>query len=136
MSGRTAPLRPLTDRQRRCAALIGAGKTKTEAAREVSRSRRSIATWCQRSDFQALMQAARDQALSREPTAAETLRAALLATKSDGSPDWEVRVRAASVLTTGSKGEPSREPVARPIIFSDYLLNDDRPGAGINSNGA
>ena len=70
---------------------IGAGKTRTDAAREVSRFRRSIQSWCQRPDFQTLIQAARDQALSREPTAAETLRAALLAIKSNGEPDWPSR---------------------------------------------
>jgi hypothetical protein len=112
--------KPLSAGQRLAAQMIGQGETRTKTAAELGVSRRSVTAWGAREDFRALVQRARDQQLDREPTAAETLRSALLATRPDGHPDWSARVKAAGILTVGQKGAtPEKSERPREIQWAD-----------------
>ena len=81
------------------------------------------------------MQQARNNLLDTQPDAHSVLQAALSATDSRGNPLWKERISAARALTGLGIGQRPPTPDAQPIVFSDDLLDDDRPGAGINRNG-
>lgn len=81
------------------------------------------------------MQTARANHLNTQPDAHSVLTAALQACDSRGNPLWRERISAARALTGLGTGQLPPTPAAQPIVFSDDLLDDDRPGAGINRNG-
>jgi hypothetical protein len=107
---------PLTSDQHRAADLLGRNWTAKRVAVEVGVSEKTIQRWRQRDDFAAIARERRDALLSEIPNAKATLEAALYATKDDGSPDWQVRVKAAQLLMT------TADPEGPP-----GLGDDDRP---------
>lgn len=127
--------RALTSQQQQAAQMIGNGSSQVAASVAVGCSRRSVCAWMKRDDFVAVVRQARNNLLDEQPNAHSVLQAALLATDSRGNPLWRERISAARALAgLGSGGKPP-EPQAQEIVFSDDLLDDDRPGAGINRNG-
>lgn len=103
----------MTPEQGRAAELLGRGLTQREAASLVGRSERTIRAWLTGvPGFREAVHAG--QAETGDPTALETLRGALRASRRDGSPDWSIRLQAARALLHAPP-EPD-EPAAKPII--------------------
>jgi hypothetical protein len=101
--------RPLTPQQHRAAALIGSGRQFKDVAQEAGVHAETISRWSKREDFQEVAERARKDLLADEPNATATLEAALGAVKSDGTPDWRVRVDAARTLI-GRRGVGGGDP--------------------------
>jgi hypothetical protein len=95
--------KPLDERHRSAAALLGQGATQAEAAEAAGVRRRTIQDWMKRDDFAALVQETREREASSEPGALATLRELLK------SPDDSVRLRAAIALLNAGRG--GRDPV-------------------------
>jgi hypothetical protein len=109
-------------KQVRAAELVGTGLTYAEAGAIVGRSERTVARWLQDPDLRAL--AAREGAVPGDVGPVEILRAALLATKASGQPDWPTRVSAARTLAAlrPEEVEPKTEhdqPAAPSIVVYD-----------------
>ncbi len=114
-----ARARPLTPDQQRAAQLIGRGFRHRTVAAEVGVSSKSIQRWLRRPDFAKLVEQGRRGALDAEPTAKATLEAALTATTKNGQPDWAIRVKAASLLFTGSIEEIETVRTERVYLGAD-----------------
>jgi hypothetical protein len=110
---------PLTPNQHRAADLLGRNWSAKDVAFEVGVSEKTIQRWKERDDFAAIVKERRDALLSRIPNAKATLEAALSATKADGSPDWQVRVKAAQLLMTTAdpEGPPGPGDDDRPTLI-------------------
>lgn len=119
---------PLTPKQQRAADLLGQGFAKSRVGREVGTSGTSIRRWLKRDDFQALVNRRRESVVSANPTARDTLEAALTATTSRGEPDWKVRVAAARALfgADGRGTGDDDEQVRETVIHSHNLDGEDR----------
>ncbi|HZQ80749.1 MAG TPA: helix-turn-helix domain-containing protein [Gaiellaceae bacterium] len=109
--------------QLQAAELLRRGYTQRAAAATVGRSERTIRAWLH--DAPGFRETAeRDPEVGAELTALETLRSALTATRSDGSADWSVRVRAARALVAA--GDPQPAPVVSvppggTVIYPEVL---------------
>lgn len=113
----------MTFEQRRAAELLGRNFSQPEVGRLVGRSERTIRTWLRDVEgFREAVQAARAE--TSDPTALDTLRHALAATRKDGSPDWPTRVQAARALL---QAPPELEqPDAQPtIVYAPELQPAD-----------
>ena len=99
----------LTAQHHRAAVMVGKGAKFKDVAREVGVHAETISRWSKLEDFQQVAEQAREDVLADEPSAVATLEAALGATKTDGSPDWRVRVDAARTLI-GRRGTGGGEP--------------------------
>jgi hypothetical protein len=119
--------KPLTPHQHQAAALIGRGAQKKDVAEEVGVSANTVSSWLKREDFRALAQERREAVLDENPTARATLEAALTATRTDGSPDFKVRVAAARALIAvdGPGEKPPKVP--RETEFFDEPDGSDDP---------
>lgn len=117
--------RPLTPKQQRAAALIGAGFQHRAAARELGVADRTVSRWMGRSDFRDLVRKHREAALESKPTAKATLEAALVAVTSSGAPDWRTRVAAARALTgledPSAEGGDTERQVRETVIYKGAL---------------
>lgn len=103
-------MKPLDERHRRAAALLGQGATQAEAAEAAGVRRRTIQDWLRRDDFAALVGDLRERDAEAEPGALATLRELLSPDKPDGTPRSDaVRLRAAAELIRANK--PGRDPV-------------------------
>src|SRR4051812_5383947 len=79
----------LTRQQRRAAQLRGRGWSLTEIAKELGISTRTLVRWNRLPAFRGEQARTRDERDAEQPLSLrQTLEAALLATKGDGSPDW------------------------------------------------
>jgi hypothetical protein len=104
----------VTRKQTAAARLIGRGHSQVEAAGSVGVSPRTIRRWSKEPAFVA----ADAQADIGEPTALETLRTALGATRANGQPDWPTRVSAARALLAAP---PEREATTdREVVVRIY----------------
>jgi hypothetical protein len=102
--------KPLDERHRSAAALLGQGATQAEAAEAAGVRSRTIQDWLRRDDFAALVREAREREAGSEPGALATLRELLAPTRPDGEPRSDaVRLRAAAELIRANK--PGRDPV-------------------------
>jgi hypothetical protein len=91
----------LTRQQRRAAQLRGRGWSLTEIAKEIGVSTRTLARWNRLPAFRGERARMRDELDAEQPLSVrQTLEAALLATKGDGSPDWNARSQAARTLAS------------------------------------
>src|SRR3954447_17633614 len=105
----------LTRQQRRAAALRGRGWSLTEIAKEIGVSTRTLVRWNRLPAFRGEQARTRDELDAEQPLSLrQTLEAALLATKGDGSPDWNARSQAARTLAS----LPPEESSAEPQLFS------------------
>jgi transcriptional regulator len=112
--------KPLTPAQQRAAQLLGQGWKQKTVAAELDTTDKSIQRWKKLPGFAALVKQARDRVLDAAPTAKATLESALSATSPKGEPDWDVRVKAASLLMQ-SVGD---EPVAEERVTTIYVTDD------------
>lgn len=114
--------KPLTPKQHKAAGLFGQGWRAKDVAAEVGVSTKTLRRWKQREDFRSLIARSKDAALSDNPTARETLEAALNATHANGSPDWRTRVSAARALVGADGGpDPDESPVRETIVHAQNL---------------
>lgn len=94
-------MRDMTRQQRRAAQLRGRGWSLTEVAKELGVSTRTLVRWNKLPAFRAERTRTRAELDEEKPVSLrQTLEAALLATKGDGSPDWQARAQAARVLAS------------------------------------
>lgn len=107
----------MTPDQQRAADLLGRGLTRKAAAAEAGVAPRTVSRWRQDEDFEALVRRSRESLLDDRPTVRSTLEAALLATRRDGSPDWNARVQAARILMTAPVED---EPDAERTVITVY----------------
>ena len=77
----------------------------------------TVSRWRGDPDFEALVRRSREAMLDDAPTVRSTLEAALLATRRDGSPDWNARVQAARILM---QAPPEQEPEAERTVITLY----------------
>jgi hypothetical protein len=97
------------------------GFSQHDAGRMVGRSERTIRAWLH--DVDGFREAARAvQAEASEPTALDTLRLALRATRKDGSADWSIRVQAARTLL---RALPKPEEAAAERTFVQVVIQPD-----------
>ncbi len=87
------------------ARLVGIGHTYVAAGRAVSRDESTIRRWSKLSAFQAERERAREESV--DPSPRRVLIDALTATKDNGSPDWNARLRAAGHLLELEAQPPS-----------------------------
>ena len=117
----------LTPEQHRAADLLGRNWTLADVAFEVGKSEKTIQRWKQCDDFAATVKERRDALLSEIPNAKATLEAALTATKTNGEPDWPIRVKAAQLLmTTADPGGAPDPEDERPPTF--IFMSEDGDG--------
>jgi hypothetical protein len=94
-------MRDMTRQQRRAAHLRGRGWSLTEIAKELGVSTRTLVRWNKLPAFRAeRARTAAELDEERPVSLRQTLEAALLATKADGSPDWSTRSQAARILAS------------------------------------
>jgi hypothetical protein len=106
----------VTPEQQRAAELLGRGFSQRDAGRMVGRSERTIRTWLH--DVDGFREAARPvEAEAGKPTALDTLRLVLRATRKDGSEDWSIRVRAAQALLRALPQPEQAEPTFVQVVF-------------------
>jgi hypothetical protein len=117
----------MDSRQLQAARLLGRGVLQIDVAREVGVSTKTIQRWAKTDDFEAEVQRARRD---RDTGAIE---GALNAVKRDGTPDWNVRLRAHAQLY-GKKppapdaptGEDGDEPDDREVTYAANLTPAER----------
>ncbi len=98
----------MTPEQQRAADLLGRGFSQREVGRLVGRSERTIRAWLH--DVDGFREAAwAVPAEATDPTALDTLRLALNATRKDGRPDWPIRGQAARALLQAQPEEAAAE---------------------------
>lgn len=107
----------MTPEQQRAADLLGRGATRAQAAAEAGVAPTTVSRWRRDEDFEALVRRSREALLDDRPTVRSTLEAALLATRRDGSPDWNARVQAARILMAAP---PDAEPEAERTVITLY----------------
>jgi hypothetical protein len=111
----------LTRQQRRAAQLRGRGWSLTEIAKEIGVSTRTLVRWNRLPAFRGEQTRTRDELDAEQPLSVrQTLEAALLATKGDGSPDWNARAQAARTLAS----LPTEEGAPEPQLFSVRIKAD------------
>jgi hypothetical protein len=124
--------KPLDERHRRAAAMLGRGGSQADVADEVGVGRRTIQDWLKREDFAELVRSAAAEQASGSPTI-KTMRAvleeaALTACRPESDePDWPTRVRAAAALTRAEGFGAPPEPPAPEIEFDDDALDENAP---------
>ena len=91
--------------------------TREQAAAEAGVAPRTVSRWRRDEDFEALVRRSREALLDSAPTVRSTLEAALLATRRDGSPDWNARVQAARILM---QAPPEAEPDEDRTVITLY----------------
>jgi len=90
------------------ARLVGIGHSYVAAARAVGRDESTIRRWSKLPAFQAERERAREESI--DPSPRRVLIDALSATKDNGSPDWNARLRAAErLLELEGKSAPASE---------------------------
>lgn len=118
----TESVSPLTPQQQRAADLLGAGWKQKLVAAEVGVTPKSIQRWTKRADFQALVGRRQGAVLDENPSAKNTLQAALAATTASGTPDWRARVSAArALISAGGPIDPDDHSVRETVIYTDAL---------------
>jgi len=118
--------KPLTPQQVRAADLLGRNWTGERVAAEVGVSAKTIQRWGKRADFAAQVKERRDALLAEMPNAKATLESGLSATKSNGDPDWQIRIKAAQLLMTTAdpNGPPDPDEDRPTFIYRDGLDAD------------
>lgn len=116
----------LRRKQVRAAELVGTGLTYAEAGAVVGRSERTVARWLEDPDLRVI--ADREGALPGDVGPVEILRGAMLATKSNGQPDWPTRLSAARALAAlrPEELEPEKE---KQSTEPSIVVYDLPPGA-------
>lgn len=84
----------------------------------------TVSRWKRIADFQAAIAKERQAVDVENPTPRVVLEQALLASRADGSPAWDIRVQAARALASMPPDEPdgSDDPPPRTVI---YVAPDD-----------
>lgn len=104
--------------------LLGEGWQQKDVAFELNTTTKSIQRWLKKPDFADLVAKARRRKLSDNPTPTSVLTSALAATKTNGSPDWQIRVVAARALIGRTPaGESPEEKVRETRIY----VGEDSP---------
>jgi hypothetical protein len=112
----------LTRQQRRAAHLRGRGWSLTEIAKELGVSTRTLVRWNRLPAFRGEQARTREELDAEQPLSVrQTLEAALLATKGDGSPDWNARSQAARTLASLP---PEEQADPNPQLFSVRVRAD------------
>ena len=121
----------LTRQQERVARMLAKGFTLAESARAVGIGARQVERWNSPTKgvpgFRARVEQLKEE--NPEPEADEMLRAALSATKRDGSPDWMVIIAAAKALKMtppdpAAANGPEVYQVHMPVIYVDRTTNE------------
>ena len=129
-------MKPLDERHRSAAAVLGQGGTMPEAAEAAGVGTRSVQEWLRRrEDFRALVDDARSREAGHEPGALATLRDLLK------SPDEAVRLRAAIALLNAGRGgrdhaEDDKGTTGAAVLVLDPAFfggQEDPPPAAIDA---
>jgi hypothetical protein len=116
--------RGLTPEQRRAAAMLAAGKTRDDVSAELGVAPKTISRWNGRDDFRSVVRKTREGLLPETPTAEAVLTAALVATRTNGEPDWQARIAAAKALLSTPVATPEGEAAARQAIVERIYVGD------------
>jgi hypothetical protein len=110
----TAEAKPLTADQRRAAVLLAQGRMQYEVAEEIGVNPRTISRWTANESFRSIIKEHRESLVPGSKSAVAVLETALDATRKNGDPDWDIRVRAASALLKSPVADdPAKEKAAR-----------------------
>ena len=88
-----------------------------DVAAELGVASKTVQRWVQREDVRELIRKQREALVGELDSPEEVCRAALSATRRDGSPDWSTRLRSADILLRSRVATPEAREEAREVEF-------------------
>jgi len=115
---------PLTpDRRLR----VAAGEEVRSIAKDIGVAPRTVSRWKDREDFAELVRKQRAALVGELESPEEVARSALVATKKDGTPDWNARLTACRILLAAPAASKEAKSAARETRI--YVI-PDQPDVG------
>lgn len=104
---------PLSPEQRLAASRVAAGEELKSIAKDLDVGPRTLSRWKGRPDFRELVHKQREALVGELGSPEEVARAALVATKPNGSPDWSARLQAVKILLSAPAASDEAQAAAR-----------------------